>query len=618
MSSETSEADRLISSQPVEYIGPDGFVKYNKRKLTELPNCLANINSGYALSKACELVFYNYEFMHAKFVCESSHEILEDLNRVLEELSSWSFQSETKSDFQQLNILKKLMTMIGVQIEDYPDSFAFQFTSRFLGFYSQQKHVKYLIDACDEQSIKHCSFVSPYLQQELPGGFLLASISKSGNPILESIMIIPFFITHSHSNLLIYSILGYPVPKFVTEVKLPKLTELFTSHKIEKTKLESINFNSRNEISKLKCLITSNLQEYLSRETDVVKMEITNPDLIPLLFMVIFRHCLYVVAPNKQIKFVYFTESEIIDACFWGDKSLVIVEKNSLSLKIFTNFEKDPKNIKNFFVSNQSLIKEACISKNNIFLTTKSTLLLTLMLHSEEVRQYLFRYDPVEATSNSDSYSSDTSAYGLAAKLNFFSSTSDYETNDETKSFQKINFSNSLSIISLDLIKCCGLKIFKILQPLSTSFQAIEEKESKHYVTYLSTADGSLILLKNEKKRCRVKIYKNLTKQPIFEIKFGFDGNTFSLRAAEYFYILQRNKNIDELENKEFFKLEIKEEIDLIQPLSENIFFVCKRGIIELYKYEIQEKQIKSSLAFSINTLSRNVTDMIFIGEYYF
>jgi len=235
---------------------------------------------------------------------------------------------------------------------------------------------------------------------------------------------------------------------------------------------------------------------------------------------------------------------------------------NVASLKIFTNFERDSKNIKNFFVSNQSLIKEACNSKNNVFLTTKSTFLLTLMLFSEEVRQYLFRYDPMEATSNSDTYSSDSSVYGLATKLNFFSSTSDYETKDETKNFQKINFSNSLSIISLDLIKCCGLKIFKILHPLSTSFQAVEEKEPKNYVTYLSTDDGSLILLKNEKHRYRVKIYKNLTKQPIFEIKFGLDGNTFSLRTAEYFYILQRNKDIDELKNKEFFKLEIKEEFD--------------------------------------------------------
>jgi hypothetical protein len=616
MSSEKSEADRYISSQPIEYKAEDGTVKYNKRKLTELPNCLANINSGYALEKSCELVFFNYEFMHAKFACESAHEILEDLRKVLDELSSWSYKSETKSNYQQLNIFRKLMSMIASQIEDHPDSFAFQFTSRFLGFYAK-KHVKNLIDACDKMSIKHCSFISPYLQQESPGGFLLASVSKSGEPILKTIMNMPFFVTFSLSKLLIYAIIGNPIPQFLIDVKLPtlaKLKELYSmkTKDEDETKFENNKFCLNDEYPKFKCMIFSSIKEFMSQDSNTVRTEMNNPDLIPLLFLIIFKHYFYIITANRQIKFVYFSTSEILDACFWGDKALIVIGKNSLSLKLFLNYEKDPNNHKDFAFSNQIPIRETSNSVYNVFMAGKSTLLLTLLLDNDEMRQFLFEHDPVKIVKDdTDLYESPDDAFGREYK--FFSSDSDELNYEEIRT---IAFNNSLSVKLIKSIKPNGLKIFKILQLIPSGASRLMFKENKaQYVTYLATDDGSLILLKDGKNKTTLNIYRNLTTQPILEIKLGWDGKTFSLRTKDCFYIVVKDKKSDNGKIKELLTIEIKEKVDLIEPLDESLLIAAKSGIIEMYKYNLNEKKTKLTTIFTINTLSRNITDLIFIGK---
>ena len=84
-SNNENQADRFLSPQPIEFRTQDGTVIYNKRKLTELPYCLSRIGNEFALKKASQLVYFNYEFMHAKFTCFSIEEIYEDLNRLLDQ-----------------------------------------------------------------------------------------------------------------------------------------------------------------------------------------------------------------------------------------------------------------------------------------------------------------------------------------------------------------------------------------------------------------------------------------------------------------------------------------------------------------------------------------------------
>ena len=301
-------ADRHISSQPIEFIAEDGSIKYNKRKLTELPNCLANINSGLALEKACELVFFNYEFMHAKFACESLNEVLDDLKKLLDELSSWSYQKETKSNYQQLNIFKKLMLMIGSQIEDCPDSFAFHLPSRFLCFY-RQNHIRNLIEACDLQSVRHCSLISPYVQQESPGGYLIACLAKDNQSIKNMIFLIPYFITVSSSKITVYAIHQSPIPFYLYDLKIPKqsfLREYFSKQNEKaKTSIQLIKFHLDNykddEIS-LQCICAKSfMKQARDFDQDEGMIMLQNPGSASFVFLIVHKYYVFVMTPTKEI-----------------------------------------------------------------------------------------------------------------------------------------------------------------------------------------------------------------------------------------------------------------------------------------------------------------------------
>ena len=57
------QANRLISSQPIEFIDVNGRIQYNKRKLNELPQFLSKLAPDMSLPIAAEEMFFNYSFM---------------------------------------------------------------------------------------------------------------------------------------------------------------------------------------------------------------------------------------------------------------------------------------------------------------------------------------------------------------------------------------------------------------------------------------------------------------------------------------------------------------------------------------------------------------------------
>lgn len=57
------QANRLTTSQPIEFVDASGRVQFNKRKLNELPQFLNQLTSNLAISLAAEEIFFNYSFM---------------------------------------------------------------------------------------------------------------------------------------------------------------------------------------------------------------------------------------------------------------------------------------------------------------------------------------------------------------------------------------------------------------------------------------------------------------------------------------------------------------------------------------------------------------------------
>ena len=62
------QANRFITSQPIEFVDANGRVQFNRRKLNELPQFLGQLTSSLAIPIAAEEVFFNYSFMRKVFV----------------------------------------------------------------------------------------------------------------------------------------------------------------------------------------------------------------------------------------------------------------------------------------------------------------------------------------------------------------------------------------------------------------------------------------------------------------------------------------------------------------------------------------------------------------------
>ena len=65
----------------------------------------------------------------------------------------------------------------------------------------------------------------------------------------------------------------------------------------------------------------------------------TNPDLFPVEFLMIESKFAYIVGPTRQLMFVYASESSILDVFCLGKNRLVLVENESRSIKIFTDYK---------------------------------------------------------------------------------------------------------------------------------------------------------------------------------------------------------------------------------------------------------------------------------------
>jgi len=61
-------ANRLTSSQPIEFIDVDGRIQFNKRKLNEFPEFLSQFSTEFAIPMATKEFFFNYSFMRKIFI----------------------------------------------------------------------------------------------------------------------------------------------------------------------------------------------------------------------------------------------------------------------------------------------------------------------------------------------------------------------------------------------------------------------------------------------------------------------------------------------------------------------------------------------------------------------
>jgi hypothetical protein len=337
------EADRLLNAQPIKYVDKRGQVKYNKRKLNELPHCLANMrdlgDADAVFEQACRLVYFNYEFMHARLVtcARDIGELSEELTRLVGERHATPLHYENVLMVRELKVLRSLMLLCGACVAERPDAFAHQLVSRLLAYYydhARWPHIAAMIDECDRLGSSHCSLVATCLQQLPPGGYLIANVNKHAEAVVQLHSLAPYLITCSANKLIVHRLEAQLNSKrlysrVALDVKMPRC------HEQVGLELEQIH--------RVKCICDETWTDESRQPNE--DHNTTNADLFPVRFLIIRRYHVYVVLANGQTKFAYESIDKcrpILDAYCVGYRTLLIVEANSSTVKIYPDYELEP------------------------------------------------------------------------------------------------------------------------------------------------------------------------------------------------------------------------------------------------------------------------------------
>ncbi|CAF3919171.1 unnamed protein product, partial [Adineta steineri] len=273
------QANRFITSHPIEFIDDNGCVQFNKRKLNELPQFLSQLTSNLAIPIAAEEIFFNYSFMRAKVACSTFNDIMEDFQK-FKSSSSYRLSPEVIETKKELDIFISLYLMIGVQVQEHPDNYSFEVCSRLLSLFSIKPHITNLIKQIDEQSIRYCSLIVPYCQLQPPGCGLIYSMNLHTASIVEMDFTDDQMILISLSDRIIVT--DMQATKVVLDINLPTLDEPY---------LNSTTF-SEGFISDRNNGITNN-----------VTSGNTNDDFQQYHFLVNSLHHIYFLSAHENIKF---------------------------------------------------------------------------------------------------------------------------------------------------------------------------------------------------------------------------------------------------------------------------------------------------------------------------
>ncbi|CAF1447420.1 unnamed protein product [Adineta ricciae] len=171
------QANRLVASQPIEFIDVNGRIQYNKRKLNELPQFLCKLSPNKAVPIAVKEVFFNYPFMYAKIQCSDYNDITH-LMQHFKEISTSKLSKEIIDVKIEINILFMIYIIVGHLLEEYPNNYAFEFSSRLLSLFGIKPYITNLLKQFDEKSLNHCALIVPYCQMRPPGNGLVYSMNK--------------------------------------------------------------------------------------------------------------------------------------------------------------------------------------------------------------------------------------------------------------------------------------------------------------------------------------------------------------------------------------------------------------------------------------------------------
>lgn len=162
--------------------------------------------------------------LDAKFGCSSFLDITGDFDQFIN-VSSYKSSSETTEIQKELSILNVTNLVVGLLLNEYPDNYAFEMTSRLLLLYGFKPQITKLIQQCDEQCPKHCALIVPYSQLQPPGNGLVYSMNKHTMPVVDLDFTVNQSAAISLSNKII--VINMRSGNTAVDLNLPKIDESY-------------------------------------------------------------------------------------------------------------------------------------------------------------------------------------------------------------------------------------------------------------------------------------------------------------------------------------------------------------------------------------------------------
>ncbi|XP_034936822.1 NACHT and WD repeat domain-containing protein 2 [Chelonus insularis] len=160
-------ADRKVPEQPLAFYSKEGKLsRYNLRKFGELPYHLVRARR---FKDLFENVLFNYEWLHAKLSSCPLQAVLSDFEDACANIDDQNLVRE-------LMLVADALRLGGAILGNHPDMLAPQLVGRLLPEIGNNKNVRMLLQACDNDGIKHCSLMPLYHCLHTPGGPLKYSL----------------------------------------------------------------------------------------------------------------------------------------------------------------------------------------------------------------------------------------------------------------------------------------------------------------------------------------------------------------------------------------------------------------------------------------------------------
>lgn len=196
--------------------------------------------------------------------------------------STYRLEDEVKEIRKEIEIFSLLYLIIGEQLQEYPDNFAFDVSSRLLSLYGRKTYITKLIKQLDEESIRYCSLIVPYYQIQPPGTGLIYSINRHTSSVLDLDFTDDEAILISLSNRIV--VVNMHEAKIVLDINLPTLNEpyLNSTTLTEVSNGQMINKTSstdqKDQYKKYFFLVNSLHHIYLISADENIKFERSSDD----------------------------------------------------------------------------------------------------------------------------------------------------------------------------------------------------------------------------------------------------------------------------------------------------------------------------------------------------